>query len=135
MRFLFFCIALILFITACHKGPAYIPDTVITDLTIVQTNTPSPIAQNQNIVSSVSMRGPNLCYRFSHLEIVQETPLLFNIRAKATIPNPDKGSATCQQTTYSKDTTFTIPTHFTGKHVLRFFNGGQLFKTDTVQVN
>jgi len=122
-------------ISACIKSEPALPDTVLADLTITQTTTPANASANQNIVSDVKMTGPNQCYKFSQFEVTQQNPLLFDVRAKASIPNPDKGSVSCLPPIYTKDTLLSIPTHLTGKYVLRFYNGTQLFKSDTVQVN
>jgi hypothetical protein len=120
---------------ACGKPSIVPPDTITTDLTITQVNSPGNVSQNQSIVSAIHMTGPNQCYRFSYLEVYQQTPLLYEIRAKGTIPNPDRGTVVCQPAVYEKDTTLSIPAHLTGKYVLRFFNGPQLFQVDTVRVN
>lgn len=122
-------------ISACIKSEPALPDTVLADLTITQTTAPSTVSANQNIVSGVKMTGPNQCYKFAQFEVTQQNPLLFDIRAKASIPNPDKGNVNCAPQVYTKDTVLSIPTHATGKYVLRFYNGTQLFQSDTVQVN
>jgi hypothetical protein len=130
------CFLLILcLLYSCGKPSIVPPDTITTDLTITQTNTPGNVSQNQSIVSAIHMTGPNLCYKFSYLEVNQLNPLLYEIRAKGTIPNPDRGTVVCQTAVYQKDTTLTVPAHLTGKYVLRFFNGPQLFQADTVRVN
>ena len=137
MRFKNFFAISLLVITAisCSKESVFLPDTVLTDLEITQTNTPTAVPRLQSIVSTVHMRAPNLCYRFSHFQVAQINPVLYQINAKATIPNPDKNNAVCLPTVYQKDTTLSIPTTVAGKYVLRFFNGTQLFRVDTVVVN
>ena len=127
--------SIIFLISACIKSEPALPDTVLTDLTITQTTTPASVSANQNIVSDVKMSGPNQCYRFAQFDVYQQSPLLYDVRAKASIPNPDKGNVNCAPPVYKKDTVLSIPTHLTDKCVLRFYNGSQLFKADTVQVN
>ena len=134
-RFLFIFSFLAIMVISCSKDSIFLPDTVLTDLEITQTNTPTAVPRLQSIVSTVHMRAPNLCYRFSHFQVAQINPVLYQINAKATIPNPDKNNAVCLPTVYQKDTTLSIPTTVAGKYVLRFFNGTQLFRVDTVVVN
>jgi hypothetical protein len=122
-------------ITSCDKPSLVPPDTLVTDLTITQVVVPLSVSQNQPLTSTIRMTGANQCFRFSHFEVFQQNPTLFDVRAKATIPNPDRGTVVCQPPVYTKDTILSIPVHLTGKHVLRFYNGPQLFETDTVQVN
>ena len=61
--------------------------------------------------------------------------MIFEVRGKATYPNPDKGPVTCNPPAYTKDTVLTIQTAGMGAHVFRFYNGPVLFKVDTVYVN
>lgn len=81
------------------------------------------------------MTGPDQCYRFSHFEVLKPSTLIFEVRGKATYPNPDKGPVTCNPPAYTKDTVLTIQTAVMGAHVFRFYNGPVLFKVDTVHVN
>jgi len=100
-------------------------DVRFTKLNIVQTSTPATDT-NQNIVSTISVSGPELCYRFAYFTVNQQK-LLVDIHVIGTYPTE---SMDCAQAIYNKVAATTA-----GKYVLRFFNGTQLFKSDTVQVN
>jgi len=102
-----------------------------TELNIIQTNTPATGTINQNIVSTIRVSGPDLCYRFAYFTVNQQQ-LLVDIHAIGTHPTEPMG---CAQAIYNKDTTLSIPATTAGKYVLRFYNGSQLFKSDTLQVN
>lgn len=117
---------------SCSRDTPDLPDTVLVDLTITQTNTPATGTRNQPIISSVKMTAPDLCYRFSLFQVVQENPLVYTINAKGTYPRQPTG---CPAAVYNKDTLLSIPTSLAGKYVLRFYNGTSLFKSDTVTVN
>lgn len=118
---------------SCVKKNVSVPDTLIKDLGFTQTLSPDSVQRFSSITSYVKITGPNQCYKLSGVEVYQNG-LQFDIRAKANIPNPDKNPVNCDPSTYIKDTTITIETHLTGKHVLRFMNGTQVFKVDTVKV-
>jgi hypothetical protein len=117
------------FIIACDKPIE--SDTQFTELSFVQTNTPANVALNQNITSSVKIMGPDLCYHFAYFTV---NPQQFSVDIHAIGTYPTKPAA-CPQAIYYKDTTLSIQTNMVGKYVLRFYNGVQLFKSDTVQVN
>ena len=102
-----------------------------TELSIVQTNTPLTGTINQNIVSTIRVSGPDLCYRFAYFTVNQQK-LLADIHAIGSYPTEPMG---CAQAIYNKDTTVSVRATTAGKYVLRFYNGSQLFKSDTVQVN
>src|SRR5215218_8352807 len=95
---LFLLVSVMLAVFACAKQDLYLPDTVLTDLTITETTSPATNPANQPIVTQVKMQGPNQCYRFSHFQVAQLNPLLYQINARATIPNPDKSNTPCLQT-------------------------------------
>jgi len=121
-------LALVLLI-ACDKPIE--SDIQFTDLSFVQTATPANVALNQNIVTSVKVMGPDLCYGFGYFT-VNKQQFLVDIHAIGTYPTKP---GACPQAIYYKDTTLSIPADAAGKYVLRFYNGTQLFKSDTVQVN
>ncbi|MBE7172794.1 MAG: hypothetical protein INR73_19620 [Williamsia sp.] len=104
------------------------------DLIFEKTNTPVSQTQKEGITSQVKAYGPNLCYRFSNLDIQEIGTREFEIRAKATNAGSKNGVA-CALALYYIDTTIKINATTTGKYLLRFYNKQQLFKTDTVQVN
>ena len=136
MRFFVLSIVLAVFMLAsCEKPNLVPPEDVVVDINITGVNTPASGNRNQPIIASISMTAPNQCYRFSHFQVATQNPLLFEVRAKATIPNPDAGTVVCVPQTYTKDTTLSFNTHLTGKHVIRYYNGTQIFKVDTVIIN
>jgi hypothetical protein len=106
-------------------------DIGFTDLDIVQTTTPATGPVNQNIVSAIKVSGPDLCYHFAYFT-VNKQQFLVDIHAIGTYPTTP---GACPQAIYYKDTTLTLPLTTAGKYILRFYNGTQLFKSDTVQVN
>jgi len=118
-----------LLLGACDKP--IISDRVFTDLNIVQTTTPKTGNLNQNIVSNIKVSGPDLCYRFAYFT-VNKQQFLIDVNAKGTYPAKPVG---CSAAVYYDDTTLSVPVTAAGRYILRFFNGGQLFKSDTVQVN
>jgi GH25 family lysozyme M1 (1,4-beta-N-acetylmuramidase) len=75
--------------------------------------------------------GPDLCYHFAYFTLNRQQ-FLVDIHAIGTYPT--KPTA-CPLAIYYKDTTLSIQANAVGKYVLRFYNGTQLFKADTVQVN
>jgi hypothetical protein len=129
MKTVYLLLLTTLFIIACDKPIE--SDTQFTELSFVQTNTPPNVALNQNIVTSVKVMGPDLCYRFAYFT-VNPQQFLVDIHAIGTYPTKPTACATA---IYYKDTTLSIQANATGKYVIRFYNGNQLFKADTVQVN
>lgn len=128
------CLILLLatVLVSCFRDPVVLSDTRLVNLTITETITPTSVTHTQPIVSNVKMTAPDLCYKFSQFIVVQENPFHYNINATGTYPNNPSG---CPTAIYTKDTTLSIPTSMTGKYILRFYNGIQLFKADTVNVN
>ena len=98
---------------------------------IVHTTTPKTSAVNQDIVSSIRVSGPDLCYRFAYFTVSRQQSFI-DLHAVGTYPTKPGGCATA---IYYKDTTLSVPVTTAGSYVLRFYNGSQLFKSDTVQVN
>ncbi|PVD50620.1 hypothetical protein DC498_18670 [Terrimonas sp.] len=140
MRRIFTLILTLMFLCACNKlavepdiKSVVTSDTVLVDLTILSTVTPSNIIQGQNIISNVRCFGSNLCYNFAKFEVLETSPRQFEIKAKSTYPTGrDIG---CFDAIYYKDTTFEINTPASGQYVLKFLNNNQIFKTDIVQVD
>jgi len=106
-------------------------DVQFTDLSIVQTTTPKTGTVHQNIVSTVKVSGPDLCYHFAYFT-VNTQQFLVDVHAIGTYPT---NSGACAQAIYYKDTILAIPVNTAGNYVVRFYNGTQIFKSDTVQVN
>jgi hypothetical protein len=134
MRQIFFFFIIFIALSSCSKT-TYEPDTVIVDLSIVSTNTPSTQVQGQHIVSNIKCSAPDLCYRFLNFEIKETANKIFEISAKGTYPNAKKGDVICAQAIYYKDTTVSILTPVKGQYILKFYNNKAIFKSDTVQVN
>ena len=132
-KILFF-LFIICFSCSCKKTNN-IPDTIITDLAIVNTTTPATQTLGNDITSTVKCSGSDLCYRFLNFEIKQIANTKFEVRAKGTCPNAAKGDVICLQAIYYKDTIFKITPSLKGQYIIQFYNQTSLFKTDTVQVN
>jgi hypothetical protein len=118
-----------LLIVACDKP--ILSDTMFKEMEIVRTTTPKTGAVNQDIVSSIRVSGPDLCYRFAYFTVNRQQSFI-DVHAVGTYPTNPGGCAT---SIYYKDTTLSVPVSAAGSYVLRFYNGSQLFKSDTVQVN
>ena len=110
-----------------------------TYLSISSTNTPAAILLSQGITSTVSSHGPNLCYKFSGMEITQQpTPsgpvyqFQYFIKVKGTVAC---GGSICAQAIYNSTNSFLLTPTVKGTYYLHFYNQSQLFKTDTVIVN
>ena len=129
MKFIYFFVLTLFLFIACDKPVK--SHVQFTDLTIVQTTTPKTGSVNQNIVTTVKVSGPDLCYRFAYFTVNQQQ-FLVDIRAIGTYPTKP---GACPLAIYYKDTTLSIPVAVAGNYVLRFYNNAQLFKSDTVQVN
>jgi len=129
VKTVYFLLLILFNLLACDKPIE--SDIRFTELSIVQTNTPPTGTINQNIVSTIRVSGPDLCYRFAYFTVNQQQ-LLVDIHAIGTYPTKPTG---CAQAIYNKDTTLSVPARTAGKYVLRFYNGNQLFKSDTVLVN
>ncbi|MGZ3975374.1 MAG: hypothetical protein ACXVMI_13985 [Flavisolibacter sp.] len=125
-----FCLLLtVLLVTACDKP--ILSDTAYKDLDFTQTNTPKTGIANQDIISHVKVSGPDLCYNFAYFT-VNKQQFLVDIHAIGTYPTKPVGCATAL---YYKDTTLSVSVTAAGTYVLRFYNGSQVFKSDTVVVN
>ncbi|HWI94141.1 MAG TPA: hypothetical protein VNT20_22865 [Flavisolibacter sp.] len=129
MKSISFFVLLATLVISCDKPIE--SDTQFTELSFAQTSTPANVAVNQNIVSSVRVMGPDLCYRFAYFT-VNPQQFVVDIHAIGTYPTKPGGCATA---IYYKDTTLVMQPNVAGKYVLRFYNGNQLFKADTVQAN
>jgi hypothetical protein len=115
---------------ACTKSDSRIAAD-FKEMAIVKTVTPGSAVKSNDIVSVVTCQGPDLCYRFSHFAVTEAGNKTFDIRAKANYPG---APAVCAQAIYRVDTTFRITVSDVGTYYLRFYNGNELFKTDTVGV-
>ncbi|MEO6453322.1 MAG: hypothetical protein ABIN97_04585 [Ginsengibacter sp.] len=134
MRYKLFSFFFFLILFSCNKVNNE-PDRLTVDLLITNTSTLKTGTPGSKIISQVKCIEPNTCYEFSHLEIKQINPRQFEIRAKGTIPNSNKGDLICLEVLRVKDTTAEISAAVTGQYLLHFYNSNNLFKTDTVIVN
>ncbi len=134
MRQLFSLLIVLAAFTGCSKENRE-PDFNLVDLSVVSTNLPAQVPKDQEIAINGTWSGSDLCYHFSHFEIKEAAPRTFDIRAKATYPNGKKRDVICLQAVYYFDTTIKINPSTTGQYLLRYYNGTQVTKTDTVQVN
>lgn len=129
MKTLYFLLLTILLLTACDKPVE--SDVQIVDMQISKTTTPATATADQNIVSAVELVAPNSCYGFAYFTVYRQNFLL-DIHAKGTIP---VRPTMCLDYIRGIDTTLSVPVSSTGTYVLRFYNGDQLFTSDTVEVN
>jgi len=123
-------------IFSCKKNDQELCDTY---LTISSTNTPTATTLSQGITSTINSYGPDLCYRFSAMEITQQpTPsgpiyqFQYFIKVKGTVTC---GNAICAQAIYNSTNSILLSPTVKGTYYLHFYNQSQLFKTDTVIVN
>jgi len=123
-------------IFSCKKNDQELCDTY---LTISSTNTPTATILDQGITSTINSYGPDLCYRFSGMEITQQpTPsgpvyqFKYFIKVKGTIPCK---STNCAQAIYNSTNSILLTPTVRGTYYLHFYNQNLLFKTDTVIVN
>lgn len=123
-------VCFVLALAGCEKTENTTPGPVLADLQFTKTTTPSNQSQQEGIVSQVKAYGPNLCYKFSKIDIKETATREFDIRLKATVTGD-----VCAQALYNVDTTVKVNAAAKGKYLLHFYSQQQLFKTDTVQVN
>ena len=121
------------FAVSCEKNESDLSSE--RDMRIVQTTTPPVVSKGTDITSSVRCEAPNLCYVFSRFHVVESEDNAYHIQAKALFPNPLSGSVACAQAIYRVDTILRVATPRKGTYLLKFYNGKDLFKTDTVLVN
>lgn len=129
MKTAYFSLLVSFIITSCDKPIE--SDVQFTDLSIVQTTTPKTGMVHQNIVSTIKVSGPDLCYHLAYFTVNQQQ-FLVDIHAIGTYPTKP---GACAQAIYYRDTTLAIPVNTAGNYLIRFYNGTQMFKSDTVQVN
>lgn len=125
MRHLFFLLLIFTVAAGCKKNSNE-PDTVVVDLTIISTTTPTTATQGQNIISNVRCSGPDLCYKFLRMDVKESGTRQFEIKAKATYPNSKKGDIVCAQAIYYVDSSITINATTKGQYILKFYNSNTL---------
>ena len=90
MRYKLFSLFFFLVLFSCKKTNNE-PDRFLVDLSIINTTTSKSVVLGQEIISQVKCIKPNTCYEFSNLVIREINSRQFEIRAKGTIPNGNKG--------------------------------------------
>ena len=129
MKTLLFLLLTTVSVIACDKPVE--SDVRLVDISIAQTTTPKTTTQSVGITCAVTVMGPDLCYNFAYFTVNKQQTVV-DIHAVGTYPTRP---GACPQAIYYKDTTLSVPTTAPGQYVLRFYNGSQLFKSDTVLVN
>lgn len=107
---------------------------ILVPLTITATNLPDTANSGDTISANIRVTGPNQCYRFEGFESFNAGDKQYDVQAIGSKPNPQVSDTTCPGAAYIKDTTFKFRLTVTGKYVLRFYNGQQLFSADTVVI-
>ena len=137
MKYLLSIILIVSATLGCKKNN--IENLCDTYLSISSTNTPATVLLSEGITSTVTSHGPDLCYRFSGMEITQQpTPsgpvyqFKYFIKVKGTVPCK---STICAQAIYNSTNSFLLTPTVKGTYYLHFYNQNVLFKTDTVIVN
>ena len=136
MKHILASILIVSLLIGCKKNKSNLCDTY---LNINSTNTPATVTLNQGITSTVNSQGPDLCYKFSGMEITQQpTPsgpvhqfqYFIKVKGTVTCENP-----VCADAIYVSINSFSLTPTVSGTYYLHFYNQNQLFKTDTVIVN
>ena len=123
-----------LLIISCSKKDKT-NDPFIGYMQIDSTTTIKTVAVGQDISSRVKLAIPSISGEVTFLgfEIIESPIKIFSIKAKAFYkPWTQQVSLPVYQTF---DTTLLIKTNLTGQHILKFYNGINLLKADTIQVN
>lgn len=103
-----------------------------TYLMITATRTPVRATIAEGINLGIESYGANLCYSFSHTEILEKLGKIFQIRSKGKVTC---GKPICAQALYQANDSVRIAISVSGTYLLKFYNDNTHFKTDTVQVN
>ena len=102
-------------------------------LTITSTLTAKTTTQAAGISSVINSYGPNLCYTFSHTEVLRKPGNIFEIKSKGKFPC---NATICADALYQARDSINIDVAAPGTYFLKFYhNTSAFFKTDTVQVN
>lgn len=121
-------------LNSCSKDKSENVGQCDTYLLINSTKTPRTSTISSGIKTIIDCYGPNLCYSFSGMEIIEKEGNVFEIKAKGKAPC---GPAICLQAIYAVKDSATINIRMVGFYYLKFFNNDAAtsFKTDTVVVN
>jgi hypothetical protein len=120
---------------SCTKNNKPANEPFISNIEMDSTNTVKTVLAGQDITSKVRLVVPSVSgdITFLGFEINENPARVFSIKAKALYkPWANQITLPVYQTF---DTTVTISTQLTGRHILNFYNTAVLLKSDTVQVN
>lgn len=117
---------------SCNKDDDNNPGQCDTNLVITVTRTPARTTIAEGINSGIESYGANLCYSFSHTEILEKPGKIFQIRSKGKVTC---GKPICAQALYQANDSVKIAISVSGTYFLKFYNENTHFKTDTVQVD
>ena len=121
MKHFFLLFTALTLLIGCKKNNNE-PDTILADLSIVSTITPSTIIQGQDILVKVGCTGSDLCYKFARFDINEISSRQFEVKTKATYPNSKKGDVVCPDVIYHVDTSFKINASARGQYIFKFYN-------------
>jgi hypothetical protein len=130
----FISILFCLFIFSCTKKDKA-NEPFVGYVEMDSTNTVKTVLVGQNITSRVRLVIPSISgdMTFLGFEIIENPVKTFSVKAKALYkPWAGQVSLPVYQTF---DSTISITTSLTGRHILNFYNSTTLLKSDTVQVN
>ncbi len=130
----FISILFCLFFLSCSKKDS-VNESFVSYIEIDSTNTVKNMLVGQNITSRVRLVIPSIISNMTFLgfEIIENPVKAFSIKAKVLF-KPWKGQVSLP-VYQTFDTTLSIITSLTGRHILNFYNSTALLKSDTVQVN
>jgi|CXWL01.1.fsa_nt_gi hypothetical protein len=117
---------------SCNKDEDNNPRQCDTYLVIAATRTPARTTIAAGINSGIESFGANLCYSFSHTEVLEKPGKIFEIRSKGKVTC---GKPICAQALYQANDSVRITIAASGTYLLKFYNDNTHFKTDTVLVD
>lgn len=102
------------------------------NLSIVAAQIPATVSVGSDITAVVRCSGSDLCYSYTHTDVKNIAPRIYEIRTMGTYPCKP---AICAQAIYYAEPSVRINTTQIGQYILRYYNGNTLFRADTVIVN
>lgn len=119
----------VLFAFQCNKDSS---ERCMTDLSITVTTPPATGTVGTDLRIPLTCTGPDLCYSFAFLQIVNTQPRRYEVRARGARPC---GPAMCPQAIYSADTAVHIIPPVTGQYIITYLINDAINGYDTIQVN
>ncbi len=119
----------VLFAFQCNKDSS---ERCLTDLSITATTPPATGTVGADLRIPLTCSGPDLCYSFASLEILNPQPRRYEVRVKGTRPC---GPAMCPQAIYSADTAVHIVPPVAGQYIITYLMHDAISSYDTIQVN